>query len=75
MYPSHFRTGDCGTGGDVVYPLEIIPGGSGSTVTTVDARVFDIINSDLYINIRSPDDMSVIVACGEVGLGANARWR
>ncbi len=75
MYPSHFHTGDCGTGGGIVYPLEPIPGGPESIVTTVDASVFDVINSDLYINIHSPDDMSVIVACGEVGLGANAQWR
>ena len=75
VYPSHFHAGDCGTGGNIVYPLEPIPGGPDSVVTTVDASVFDVINSDLYINIHSPDDVSVIVACGEVGLGANAQWR
>ena len=43
MYPSHFHTGDCGTGGEIVYPLEPIPGGPDSIVTTVDASVFDVI--------------------------------
>jgi len=76
MYPSHFHEGDCGSGGEIVYPLEPLPGGPESIVTEVDASVFDIINSDLYINIhRSPDDLGTIVACGEVGLGANDQWR
>lgn len=75
MYPAHFHRGDCGTGGDIIYPLEPIPGGPQSAVTTVDTGVFDIINSDLYINIHQPDDLSTIFACGEVGLGANDQWR
>ena len=76
LYPSHFHAGDCGTGGAIVYPLEPIPGGPQSIVTHVEASVFDIINQDLHINIhRSPDDLQTIVACGEVGLGANEQWR
>lgn len=76
MYPSHFHEGDCGSGGEIIYPLEAIPGDNGSIVTNVGASVFDVINSDLYINIhRSPDDLGTIVACGEVGLGANDQWR
>lgn len=76
LYPSHFHQGDCGSGGVIVYPLETLPGGPESIVTHIDASVFDVINSDLYINIhRSPDDLETIVACGEVGLGANDQWR
>jgi len=75
MYPSHSHTGDCGSGGEIIYPLEPIPGGPESMVTTIEASVFDVINSDLYINIHEPDDLSAIVACGEIGLGASDPWR
>lgn len=76
LYPSHFREGDCGSGGEIIYPLEPIPGGPESVVTSIAGSVFTVINSDLYINIhRSPDDLETIVACGEVGLGANDQWR
>lgn len=76
MYPSHFHAGDCGSGGAIVYPLELIPGGPDTVVSRIDASVFDVINSDLHINIhQSPDNLGTIVACGEVGLGANEQWR
>ena len=78
-YPAHFHAGDCGSGGEIVYPLEAVPssaeGNTAAEVTTVDTSVFDIINRDLYINIHQPGDLSTILACGEVGLGANAQWR
>lgn len=43
MYPSHFHEGDCGSGGEIIYPLEAIPGDNGSIVTNVGASVFDVI--------------------------------
>lgn len=75
MYPAHFHEGDCGSGGGIVYPLEPVPGGKFTNVSEIDGTVFDVINADLYINIHDPNDLSNILACGEVGLGANAQWR
>lgn len=75
MYPAHFHAGDCGSGGDIIYPLEGLAGGDQSPVSNIDATVEEIINSNLYVNIHDPNDMSVILACGEVGMGANEQWQ
>lgn len=44
-----------------------------------DADVFESGFSDpdynRYVNIYQPGNLSTILACGEVGLGANAQWR
>lgn len=70
LYPSHLHEGDCGSDGPVAYPLESVPGGPDSPVSFVDASFDTLMNSDLYIDVHHPEDPTVIVACGEVGLGA-----
>ena len=68
VHPAHFHLGDCGSGGEIVVPLENVSGRSGLSVTTTDAFYEDIVSGDHYLNIHlSPDSMDVIVACGEVG--------
>ena len=68
VHPAHFHLGDCGSGGDIVVPLENVSGRSGLSVTTTDASYEDIVSGDHYLNIHlSPDSMGTIVACGEVG--------
>ena len=68
VHPAHFHLGDCGSGGEIVVPLENVSGRSGLSVTTTDASYEDIVGGDHYLNIHlSPDSMDVIVACGEVG--------
>ena len=70
-HPAHFHAGSCGDGGDIIVPLESIDGESGSSVTDTDASFEEITSSDFYVNIHlSPDELSTIVACGEVGQGA-----
>jgi hypothetical protein len=67
LYPAHFHDGDCGSGGEIVYPLEPLPGGPDSVVSFVDAPFSKVMNSDLYINVhQSPDNLETILACGEV---------
>ncbi len=68
VHPAHFHLGDCGSGGDIVVPLENVNGRSGLSVTTTDASYDDIVSGNHYLNIHlSPDSMGTIVACGEVG--------
>ena len=71
VHPAHFHQGDCGSGGEIVVPLENVNGRSGLSVTTTDAPYDDIVSGNYYLNIHlSPDDMGTIVACGEVGANA-----
>ena len=68
VHPAHFHAGDCGSGGDIVVPLENVNGRSGLSVTTTDAPYDDVVNGNYYLNIHlSPDNIGTIVACGEVG--------
>ena len=71
VHPAHFHAGDCGSGGDIVVPLENVNGRSGLSVTTTDTPYDDVVNGNYYLNIHlSPDNMGTIVACGEVGANA-----
>ena len=71
VHPAHFHAGSCGDGGDIIVPLESVDGESGSSVTDTDTSFEEITSSDFYINIHlSPEELSTIVACGEVGQGA-----
>jgi hypothetical protein len=68
-HPAHFHAGNCGSGGDIVVPLNNVKGVSGFS-TTVTSVPFDaIVGGDHYLNIHlSSDQIATIVACGEVGL-------
>jgi hypothetical protein len=69
-HPAHFHSGDCGSGGGIIVPLTSVDGSTGMSITLTDEPYDDILESDLYLNIhRSPNDISTIVACGEVGTG------
>ncbi|MDZ7704814.1 MAG: fasciclin domain-containing protein [Trueperaceae bacterium] len=71
-HPAHFHVGDCGEGGSVVIPLENVNGSSGFSVSTVDASYDTIVGGDHAVKVHlSPENIATIVACGEVGLGAN----
>ncbi len=66
-HPAHFHAGDCGSGGDIVIPLNDVSDSSGLSVTTVTAPYDVIVDGDHYLNIHSSTSLDVIVACGEVG--------
>jgi hypothetical protein len=69
--PAHFHSGNCGSSGDIVVPLENVDGATGLSVTVTSVPLATILNGDHYINIHaSPEDMATIVACGEVGSAA-----
>ena len=71
IHPAHFHAGSCGDGGDIIVPLTSVDGESGSSVTDTDTSFDEVTSTDFYINIHlSPDEISTIVACGEVGEGA-----
>jgi CHRD domain len=67
-YPAHIHLGSCGSNGDVAVPLENVNGATGLSVTMTDASYADISGGDYYINVHRPEDLSNIVACGEVGM-------
>ncbi|MEM7736677.1 MAG: fasciclin domain-containing protein [Deinococcota bacterium] len=68
-HPAHFHAGNCGSGGDIVVPLENVNGASGFSTTVTPVPFDNIISGDHYLNIHLSDQqLDVIVACGEVGL-------
>jgi CHRD domain len=71
-YPAHIHLGSCGSNGDVVVPLENINGATGLSITMTSATYEDISGGDHYINVHRPEDLSSIVACGEVGINTDA---
>lgn len=72
-HPAHFHAGDCGTMGDVVVPLNNVDGSNGTSSTLVDVPLDAILegNHALYVHL-APDQISTVVACGEIGAGAPA---
>ena len=70
MHPAHFHAGDCGSGGDVVVPLNDVDGTTGISRTEVAVPYGVIMGNNHYLNIHlSAEEISTIVACGEVGTG------
>jgi CHRD domain len=68
QHPAHFHSGNCGSNGDVVVPLENVAGATGLSVTVTSVPLDTILSGNHYINIHaSPQDLATIVACGEVG--------
>jgi uncharacterized surface protein with fasciclin (FAS1) repeats len=70
-HPSHFHSGNCGSGGGIVIPLENVNGTSGIGSTLVDAPLATIIGRNHHLNVHlSPTELATVVACGEIGVGA-----
>lgn len=68
-HPAHFHAGNCGSGGDIVVPLNNVNGATGFSSTVTNVPFDDIVGGDHYLNIHlSSNQMATIVACGEVGL-------
>jgi hypothetical protein len=64
-HPAHIHSGTCDDLGDVVFPLENVV--EGSSESTVEASIDDILAADHAINVHlSADEMDVYVACGEI---------
>jgi hypothetical protein len=65
VHPVHIHSGTCDDLGDVVFPLEDVV--DGTSESTVDASIDDILAADHAINVHlSADEMNVYVACGEI---------
>lgn len=69
-YPAHIHLGSCGSNGDVVVPLEDVKGATGLSVTMTTTAYADIATGDFYLNVHHPEDISYILACGEVGMAS-----
>ncbi len=68
-HPIHFHDGRCGSAGGVVIPLNNVDGDSGWSSTTVDVPFTWIVGNAHALMVHlSPDQMSTIVACGDVGI-------
>ncbi|MBW6455088.1 MAG: fasciclin domain-containing protein [Trueperaceae bacterium] len=67
-HPIHFHTGRCGSAGGVVIPLDDVGGDSGWSSTAVDVPFTWIVGSAHTLMVHlAPDQMSTIVACGDIG--------
>ena len=70
-HPVHLHSGDCGSGGGVVIPLNNVNGANGQSITLANAPLAVILTGNHYLNIHlSGSDIATVVACGEVGAGA-----
>jgi hypothetical protein len=74
-YPAHIHEGSCGSHGDVTVPLEDVSGARGLSVTMTDVAYADIATGDYYVNVHHPEDINFILACGEIGVGAQVAMR
>ena len=74
-YPAQLRMGDCGSGGEDVgengISLSDVNAATGLSVTTLDAPYDALVDDDYALELLSADDPARVVACGEVGSGAN----
>ena len=73
-YPTELRSGDCGPDGAVLrrlndFPLGVIDPGASETTTGLSFE--EIAEADNYLSIYAADGSGTVIACGEVGLGAN----
>jgi len=68
-HPVHFHSGRCGSAGPVVVPLTNVDGDTGWSSTAVDVPFGWIVGGTHALMVHlSRDQMSTIVACGDVGL-------
>ncbi len=68
-HPVHFHTGRCGSAGPVVIPLTNVDGDDGWSSTSVDVPFTWIVGNTHALMVHlSREQMSTIVACGDVGL-------
>lgn len=73
-YPTELRSGDCGPDGTLLrqlndFPLGVVDPGASETTTTLSFE--EIVEANNYLTIYAADGSGTVIACGEVGLGAN----
>jgi hypothetical protein len=65
--------GDCEPMGGIAYPLTNVDGSSGMSSTLVDTPLDTLLEGNFALRVHlAPDQLSTVVACGEVGGGAPA---
>ena len=68
-HPVHFHAGRCGSAGAVVVPLANVDGDLGWSTTRLDVPFTWIVGASHALMVHlAPDQMSTIVACGDVGI-------
>lgn len=68
-HPIHFHVGRCGSAGGVVIPLTNVDGDRGWSATRVDVPFAWIVGASHALMVHlAADQMSTIVACGDVGI-------
>jgi uncharacterized surface protein with fasciclin (FAS1) repeats len=72
-HPAHIHMGDCEPMGGIAYPLTNVDGSSGMSSTLVDTPLDTLLEGNFALRVHlAPDQLSTVVACGEVGGGAPA---
>lgn len=73
-YPMELRQGDCGPDRALLSELEPVPSVAGdprASWTELPLTFEEIAEANNFIYVYAPDNSGTVVACGEVGLGAN----
>ena len=74
QFPLEIRQGDCGPDRPLLISLNDLPsviGDPTASWTDTSLHYDDIAGSNNFIYVYAPDNSGIVVACGEVGLGAN----
>ena len=73
-YPVDIRSGDCGPDGEVLLQLNDFPLGlaeANAGETEAELGFSAITEENNYLSVYAPDGSGRVLACGEVGVGAN----
>ncbi len=70
-HPAHIHVGDCEPMGGVAYPLTNVDGTTGASSTVLDVSLTTLLEGNFALRVHlAPDQISTVVACGELGGGA-----
>jgi hypothetical protein len=73
-YPMELRQGDCGPDRELLSELQPVPSVAGdphASWTELPLTFEEVAEANNFIYVYAPDNSGTVVACGEVGLGAN----
>jgi len=71
-HPAFLTVGSCDNADEVLLPLEAVSGDVGLSSTTLDLPFDTLVERNYALNVFLSEDEETVVACGEVGEGADA---
>jgi hypothetical protein len=73
-YTMEIRQGDCGPDRELLTALEPVPSIASDPRASLTETTFtfeQLVEANNFVYVYAPDNSGIVVACGEVGLGAN----